>query len=83
MRVNFRENEIGTEITRVMIGKTFLAKRKSKDEKALYMKVDKSSGLTYSCTGYTLAVNLTTGQLRKFSNETVVTLADTEVNFVD
>lgn len=82
MKVNFSEKVVGVAISRVSIGDTFLADRKSSNEKGLYMKVDRSSGLATIGSDHCLAVNLQSGQLRKFDRNMVVTPASTEVNFV-
>lgn len=82
MKVNFSEKVTGVMISRMSVGEAFLADRKSTSEEGLYMKVDKSSGLACVGNGYCLAVNLQSGQLRKFIGNAVVTPATTEVNFV-
>ena len=82
MKVNFSEKVVGVAISRVSIGDTFLADRKSSNEEGLYMKVDRSSGLANIGISHCLAVNLQSGQLRKFDRNVIVTPAETEVNFV-
>lgn len=82
MKVNFSEKVIGVAISRISVGDTFLADRKSTNEEGLYMKVDRSSGLANIGSNHCLAVNLQSGQLRKFDRNAVVTPAATEVNFV-
>lgn len=82
MKVNFSEKVVGVAISRVSVGETFLAERKSTNEEGLYMKVDRSSGLACMGSNHCLAVNLQSGQLRKFDRNAVVTPAETEVNFV-
>lgn len=83
MKVNFSEKAIGVVISKVSVGETFFAEKKSISEEGLYMKVDKSSDLTCVGTGYYLAVNLQSGQLRKFTANALVTPVITEVNFVE
>ena len=82
MKVNFSEKVTGVTISRLSVGDTFLADRKSSNEVGLYIKVDKSSGLACVGNNYCLAVNLQSGQLRKFIGNAVVTPTETEVNFV-
>lgn len=82
MKVNFAEKVTGIAISRVNVGETFIADRKSTSEEGLYMKIDKSSGLACIGNGYCLAVNLQSGQLRKFAGNAIVRPAATEVNFV-
>ena len=64
-------------ISKLNVGETFLAIRKSeKDEMAVYMKVDKNSGvfITTAHPEYSdFAVNLESGQIRKFSHSVLVT----------
>ena len=61
-------------ISKLKVGETFLAIRKSEnDEMAVYMKVDKNSGV-FSKIAYTdYAVNLESGQVRKFPSSDLVT----------
>ena len=61
-------------ISKLRIGETFLAIRKSENnEMAVYMKVDKNSGV-FIKTGYIdFAVNLESGQVRKFCSSDLVT----------
>lgn len=82
MKVNFSEKITGVVISKISIGETFLADRKSTSEEGLYMKVDKSSGLACIGNGYCLAVNLQSGQLRKFASNMIVKPVTTEVIFV-
>ena len=82
MKVNFSEKVIGVTISRLSVGDTFLADRKSSNEVGLYIKVDRSSGLATIGSNHCLAVNLQSGQLRKFDRNVIVTPAETEVNFI-
>ena len=65
-------------ISKLNVGETFLAIRKSeKTEMAVYMKVDKNSGVfiktAYPAAYSDFAVNLESGQVRKFSHSDLVT----------
>lgn len=82
MKINFPKEVVGVEISSVSVGKAFLADRKSSNEKGLYMKVDRLSGLATVGNDYCLAVNLQSGQLRRFYRNVIVTPAATEINFI-
>ena len=65
-------------ISELNVGETFLAIRKSeKTEMAVYMKVDKNSGVfiktAYPAVCSDFAVNLESGQVRKFNQSDLVT----------
>ena len=61
-------------ISKLNVGETFLAIRKSeKTEMAVYMKVDKNSGVFIKPAYSDFAVNLESGQVRKFSHSDLVT----------
>ena len=61
-------------ISELKVGETFISIRKSENnEMAVYMKVDKNSGV-FSKIAYTdYAVNLESGQVRKFPSSDLVT----------
>ena len=83
MTVNFNE-PMNATINEIAIGETFLADRTSSKAKGLYMKVDKNSGMIVAnvARNMEVAINLETGQLRKFKTDALVTKAYTEVSFV-
>lgn len=83
MTVNFNE-PMDVTINEIAIGETFLADRKSSKARGLYMKVDKHSGMIVVSVARDMevAINLETGQLRKFKIDALVTKAYTEVNFL-
>ena len=77
MKVNKSEVDVTLSIGNLSVGQTFTTLRKgrnAKGEKGYYKKVDKFSGI---CMGLSyhddLAVNLETGQLRKFNKDDRVT----------
>lgn len=84
MQINVRNFNTETEIVKLKCGDTFYAPRSCPDEKgrkynAFYMVVDSKSfgsafGGTFSAKvkNNALAVNLETGQLRFFGNETLI-----------
>lgn len=82
MKVNFEKGIVGIKVAKMKTGETFLADRKSTKEKGLYMVVDKNSGLAFAECSSILAVNLASGQLRKFANDYMVEPINTEVNFI-
>ena len=54
-------------ITKLRVGDTFFARRTEAEEIGYYMIVDKNSGVFLKTTSI-IAVNLSTGQIRKFTN---------------
>ena len=58
-------------IDRLKVGDTFSTRRTNTEEIGYYMIVDKNSGTFFKTTSI-IAVNLNTGQVRKFSNITRV-----------
>ena len=78
MKVNFNEVN-AVKVGEVFAGRTFIADRKSCNERGLYLKVDKNSGLVKKNYDDVFAVNLETGQLRRFSNDYLVEKAEAEV----
>lgn len=90
MKVNKSKEHATVSIRNLFVGQTFTAPRKgygylkTGGEIGYYMKVDQSSGLTNSLKqSEDLAVNLETGQLRKFDKDYQVTEVSTECNVVD
>ena len=81
MKVNFGREITGVKVNKLSTGETFITDRKSTKEKGLYMVVDKCSGLASVGRDFVLAVNLASGQLRKFTNEFIVEPISAEVNF--
>lgn len=81
MKVNFEKEVTGVKVSKLSTGETFITDRKSTKEKGLYMVVDKSSGLASIGRDFVLAVNLASGQLRKFTNEFFVEPISAEVIF--
>ena len=73
------------QINERTIGECFTVKRSTSQENGIYLKIDKKSGAIISDRvarelQYDLAVNLVTGQLRKFSYDAKVTpLTEAEV----
>ena len=78
MKVNFNEVN-AVKIGEIFAGRTFIADRKSCDEKGLYLKVDQNSGLVKKNYTDVFAVNLETGQLRRFAYDGLVEKMDAEV----
>ena len=74
-------NENKTVLVKVVdlsIGECFTTKRTNAQENGIYIKIDKKSGAIISDRlardpQYVLALNLETGQLRKFNYDTKVT----------
>lgn len=78
MKVNFsRVNDV--QVREISVGQTFIADRKSNHERGIYLKVDKYSGLIKKDSDDVFAVNLETGQLRRFSSDYLVEKVETEV----
>lgn len=82
MKVNFNVEIKGIEVSKLSVGQTFSSKRKSIAEEGLYLKVDANSGLALTGKDFVLAVNLETGQLRRFSKNFIIFPIETEVNFL-
>lgn len=89
MKVNKSEVDITVAIKSLFVGQTFTAPRKGYAKNGspvmgYYMKVDKSSGICVRLSQYEdLAVNLETGQLRKFSIDDRVTAVSMECNIIN
>ena len=80
------ENRIAQkQIDELITGECFTVKRSNSQENGIYIKVDKRSGAIISDrlakdSHYVLALNLETGQLRKFGKDVIVTpLTEAEV----
>ena len=84
MKVNKSEVDITVAIRSLFVGQTFTTPRKGYVKNGspvmgYYMKVDKSSGIYISLSDREdLAVNLETGQLRKFNKDDRVTAVSVE-----
>lgn len=83
MKINWGEKkEKGIYIYELAPGSTFLAKRKGLNGMALYMILDKNSGVFLdSYKNNIMAVNLSTGQIRAFPGSQKVEPVDAEVIF--
>lgn len=79
------ENRVSQkQINELAVGECFTVKRSNSQEDGIYLKIDKKSGAIISeriaRDLYILAVNLVTGQLRKFNYDTKVTpLTEAEI----
>ncbi len=86
MKVNRLEEIATTSIKNLLVGQTFTAPRVDKYMKSTtgyYMKIDKSSGIFAGVKqNEVVAVNLETGQLRKFDKEFRVAETSIECNIV-
>ena len=78
MKVNFNEVN-AVKVGEIFAGRTFIADRKSCDEKGLYLKIDQNSGLVKKNYTDVFAVNLETGQLRLFTHDYLVEKVEAEV----
>lgn len=67
MKIEIKDNRKMVTIGQLRVGETFSSPRKSTKEKedGYYMIVDKSSGILYNGRSI-IAINLESGQLRKF-----------------
>ena len=89
MKVNKSEVDITVAIKSLFVGQTFTAPRKGYVKNGspvmgYYMKVDKSSGIPMCVSQCEdLAVNLETGQLRKFNKDDRVTAVSVECNIIN
>ena len=87
MKVNKSEVDVTISIGNLSVGQTFTTLRKGKKAKGeigYYMKVDKFSGICMGLSYYEdLAVNLETGQLRKFDKDDKVTAVSMECNIIN
>ena len=78
MKVNFNEVNV-VKVGEVFAGRTFIADRKSCNERGLYLKVDQNSGLVKKNYTDVFAVNLETGPLRRFHHDYLVQKVEAEV----
>lgn len=89
MKVNKKEEQKTLSIGNLFVGQTFSAPRKGNVKNGsllmgYYMKVDKSSGISVNLRqNEDLAVNLETGQLRKFDKDFRVTEISVECNVIN
>lgn len=69
MKIKLAKNSNLVELSNLAVGETFLAKRSNTKEIALYLVIDKDSGLFRdgNLNGTKLALNLITAQVRRFS----------------
>ena len=82
MKVNWGEKEIGSYLSELKVGSTFFPKMKRISEIELYMVLNKNSGVFRGIfRNNIMAVNLSTGQIRAFSETQKVEPIDTEVIF--
>ena len=80
MKVNWGEKEIGSYLSELKVGSTFFPKMQGIKEIELYMVLDKNSGVFLnSFRNNNMAVNLSTGQIRAFSENQKVEPVDAEV----
>lgn len=86
MKVNKTEAQRTTYIEDLLVGQTFTAPRvdkRMKSEIGYYMKIDKSSGIFTGVRQIeVIAVNLETGQVRKFDRRFLVAETPIECNIV-
>lgn len=88
MKVNKLKEKATTCIEDLLVGQTFTTPRTRvsrhvEPATGYYMKIDKSSGiLTGIKRDEVVAINLETGQLRKFDNQFLVTRTSIECNIV-
>ena len=68
MKIDIKDNQKMVPVNQFRVGETFTSPRKSTKEKedGYYMIVDRSSGILYSGKDI-IAINLESGQLRKFN----------------
>ena len=84
MKVNNTEEQKTLSIRNLFVGQTFSAVKNGSLVMGYYMKVDKSSGIYISLSDREdLAVNLETGQLRKFDKDFRVTEISMECNIIN
>lgn len=81
MKVNFLKKKT-LNVGSLKVGETFLTRRRTSKEDGLYMVIDSNSGLTSTSVNSTLAVNLESGQLRKFTNVYEVEPIEAEVSIL-
>ena len=82
MKINYDKKETGVYLSQLAVGTAFFSKRSSTDEIGLYMVVDEHSGVFRDIyRNNIMAVNLSTGQIRVFSENQKVEPVDAEVIF--
>lgn len=81
MKIKLAKNPKMVEVSTLVVGETFLARRSSSDGTALYLVIDKNSGVfrNNSLTGQKLAVNLESAQVRRFTGCELVEKVDCHV----
>lgn len=89
MKVNKSKEQRTTCIEELLVGQTFTAprtriNRHSESVTGYYMKIDKTSGIfTGVKKDEVVAINLETGQLRKFNKDDRVTAVSVECNIIN
>ena len=84
MKVNFYNIQNYVYAYKLMVGSTFIAKRRGMDEIGLYIKIDKGSGVfPERYRENVMAVNLATGQVRAFARDAKVKQVNAEVNILE
>lgn len=82
MKVNWGEKEIGSYLSELKVGSTFFPTMRGIKEIELYMILDKNSGVFRDIfRNNIMAVNLSTGQIRAFSENQKVEPVEAEVIF--
>lgn len=81
MKVNWGKKEMEKCIAELVIGSTFLAKKKGLNGMALYMVLGKNSDIFLEkYERKIMAVNLSSGQIRVFPEDEKVQTVEAEVN---
>lgn len=81
MKVIYDKKETEVYLSQLVVGTAFFSKRSSTDEIGLYMVLNKNSGVFRDIyQNNIMAVNLSTGQIRVFSENQKVEPVDAEVN---
>lgn len=83
MKINYGTDKLKVRINSLACGTAFLALDSHKRDEQLYMVVDKSSGVMYDSSCHVFAVNLTSGQIRKFSNDYLIRPVTAEVEVLE
>lgn len=84
MKVNFNNTQNYVYAYKLMVGSTFIAKRRGMDEIGLYIKIDNRSGIfPERYRENVMAVNLATGQVRAFARDAKVKQVNAEVNILE
>lgn len=83
MKINWGKKEMGKCIAELVIGSTFLAKKKGLNGMALYMVLGKNSDIFLEkYDRKIMAVNLSSGQIRVFPEDEKVQTVEAEVNLL-